>query len=156
MRCKEFGPPCEEKAPSGRYNKQHEPVLYLCDVAAGVRCELRHRKADGKLCCQQYLIPSGSMRIVDFSQGKPGFLGTQVLSVAEERSSGSRDAAYPLFSQTVAEIVRDEGYDGMVARGAQGKSGDHYRNIVIFDPWLDRRWITWLAPSTEPIVLDPL
>jgi len=149
-----MGPPCEEHAPSGRYNKEHEPVLYLCDAAAGVQCELRRRQSDGKLYCQEYLIPSGSMRIVDLAQGESDSLGTQVLEFAEQRT-GSGDPAYPLLSQAVAEIVREAEFDGMVVRGAQGQPEQHYRNIVIFDPWLNGRWGDWLAPATEPHTLDP-
>lgn len=153
---KNMGPPCKEQARSGRYNKEHDPVLYLCDSTAGVECELRHRKACGKLYCQEYLIPGGSIRIADLAQGEPDAFEAQALSIAEERRSESLEPAYPLFSQAIAEIVRSAEFGGLTARGAQGKPGSIYRNIVVFDPWRDERWVNWLAPAAEPLLLDPM
>jgi hypothetical protein len=150
-----MGPPCREQSAVGRYNREHEPVLYLCDSAAGIQRELRYRNPVGKLYCQKYLIPSGLMRIADLSGGEPDSLESQVLEHAEENGSGSSAPAYPAFSRFIGDLVRDAKYDGMVVRGAQGQPGQYYRNIVIFDPWLNERWVGWLAPATEPYTLDP-
>ena len=46
-----------------------------------------------------------------------------------------------LFTQVVARIVREAGFDGMVVPGVRGTTDFKYRNVVVFDA--TNRWAEW-------------
>jgi hypothetical protein len=81
---------------------------------------------------------------------------SQVFSIAEDCSVQGRGPDSYIFSQTVAEIVREAGFDGMVIPGTRGASGERYSNVVIFDPLQDERWRSWVKDGEQPYVLNSI
>jgi len=146
-----IGPPCRQQAAAGRYNKEGEPVLYLCDTEDGVKREFGVQKKRGRLFCQRFSIPISALRIADFRGGDPNSMTSQVFSIAEDCGVQGRGPDSYTFSQTVAEIVRQARFDGMVIPGVRGDRERHYCNVVIFDPWRDERWRSWVERSAASL-----
>lgn len=145
-----LGPP--QPGPSlrdGRYNTQEGVVLYLASTHEGVAREFKWNIGD--VWVQQYVIPGDELRVADFSPPacSDEFLNT-VFWWAE--TAGETGCPAPAaFSQTVAEIVRDE-FDGMLVPGIRGDDGHRYRNVIMFQPC--RSWRAWGIKDLKPILLS--
>jgi hypothetical protein len=153
--CGEMGPP-----PGGRYDGPRS--LYLCRSDYGVNRELKER--EGPLYIQRYCIPTDQLRLADFVQLEERSFINAVFKFCEDanllkRANPTTLHAYYksyLFSQTVARLVREAGFDGMVVRGVHGENVQdeqgqwcpkHYSNVVVFNPI---QWEKWLEPGAQP------
>lgn len=150
----QMGPPPLEFARSeGRYHKPGEAVLYLSDSEDGVRRELANWQSDGAQYLQRFRLPLGALRIADFSSAvvPSDHFVAQVFSKAEECKIAGRGPDSYLFSQTVAALVKEAGFDGMRIPGVRGEPGAHYNNVVVFQP--HPKWPDWLEPGSVPYVM---
>lgn len=143
---RDFGPPPEPFARQGRYNNQGQSVLYLATSPDGVRVECPTDSDDDGVLCREFLVDIGSLRIFDASsESLPDFL-----HIAWDEAERQELPEY-LFSRALAELVRRQGYDGMVVPGTRGCPSNRYRNIVFFNP--GRIWEHWISDSS-PLSLE--
>ena len=137
-----MGPPESHHVQSGgRYNRAGEVVLYLCDSEPGVLLEI----ARGEPCVyfvQEFLLTPASLRLADLASTANVNIVHSVLEFAESCAVPGRTGPETYeFSQYVAELVRSQGFDGMIVPGVLGGPRKEYRNVVIFSP--EGRWRAW-------------
>jgi len=137
-----MGPPAQA-GKEGRYNSASQVVLYLCDSEEGVRREFS-LKLGGKLFLQEYILPLGSLQLADFSVPDPNEFTSAVFDRAEISGEDSRIGRHDFeFSQLVADLVREGGFQGMLVPGVHGDSEFRYLNVVVFDPPAASGWRVW-------------
>ena len=134
----------------GRYNSVGVPCLYLIDNRDFLPNELN----SSHLLVQNYRVPmfdnkianisprnrslNNSLNIVfDFSER--GDTGT---GYAHERELLRKGKSRYLLSQLLATVFKRHDWDGLYIPGVHGNEGQHYHNIVIFDPAV-RKWESW-------------
>lgn len=135
-----MGPPTERRLP-GRYNREGQSVLYLAESDYGAVKEVAHNgRRPGYL--QEYVVEARELRLVDLSAAaKLSNFVHNVMDEAERCGPGDPTGPDPyLFSQVVADLVRETGFGGMRTPGLRGE-GRYYNNIVIFEP--GERWREW-------------
>jgi hypothetical protein len=146
----EMGPPPQDRRPAaGRYNRDGQPVLYLCDSEEGVRREWCTRHVTGVLYVQRYRLPLSELSIADFTNPPENFVAA-VFSKAERLNLDGRGKESYDFSQVVAELVSAH-FDGMRIPGVRGARPVLYSNVVLFRPYPD--WPKWLEPGSSPYPL---
>jgi len=115
-------------------------VLYLATTPEGVRLEIAGSGAPVFL--QVYRIDFGTLRIADLAATSV----TEFLKAAFDQAEMSMYANFGrpdyLFSQLLAELVSDAGYDGMLVPGVRGHHRCRYENLVLFRP---DGWQEWSA-----------
>ena len=137
-----MGPP-QQPGEEGRYNSSCRVALYLCDSDEGVRREFSLPPGQ-KLFLQEYILPLESLLIADFSHPDVSEFISAVFRMAEISGQDSpigRDDF--VFSQLVADLVRESGFEGMLVPGVRGDNELHYRNVVVFDPPAVSSWRCW-------------
>jgi hypothetical protein len=85
---------------------------------------------DGPLYIQRYCIPPDHLRLADFVQLEERSFLNAVFKFCEGanlpmRADPTTLYAYHksyLFSQTIARLVREAGFDGMIVRGVHGEN----------------------------------
>jgi hypothetical protein len=143
-----MGPPhSKPNLPGGRYNAPGESVLYLADSEYGVKKELANRAS--KILVQKFTIPISTLRIADLTVYDPRSLINAVMWHCELANS----EGYPsyIFSQTIAMILKEKGFDGAMAFGVRGDSQATYNNVFIFNP--GPRWENWVNLKMEPYLV---
>ncbi len=147
----DFGPPPGTVTVLGRYNHQGNPALYLSDSVEGVIRELNH-KNNRPVVIQEYLLPLDNLKIADFST--PGLANhINILFCNIERGDykgNGVDRDLHEHGAFIADIVRGHGFHGMRIPGVRGEPGQHYSNIVMFDPEPD--WKRWVNTVTLPLI----
>ena len=147
-----LGPPPPSYAGLGRYNHRDKPALYLSDSTCGVFRELNPSPGDdNQIVAQEYLLSLETLKIADFlSHGLPDFINILFSNIerGEYRGMGV-DQNLHKHGAFIADLVKDQGFDGMRVPGVRGEPGQHYSNIVMFDP--EPRWRNWLSPGVLPI-----
>jgi len=123
--------------------------LYLATSASGVVRELCSELPPVDLYCQNYRLPLGVLRVVDFSSPDLENFVHIAFDYAEYGlgSGGINDREYG-FSQVLAEIVEAAGYEGMIVPGVRGTPDDRYCNVVLFSA---ESWKEWV--EGEPFLL---
>jgi hypothetical protein len=136
---RDMGPP--KNAPSGgRYNLPGEVVLYLCDSQSGVLRELEPLNG-AVLFLQDYELDPLIVRIADFAGPQLSEFLKAVFDIAECSNVPGRPGLPDYtFSEVVACLVRQHGFDGMVVPGVRGVPNDQYCNVVVFNPQDWQRW----------------
>lgn len=133
----QMGPP--PNSPEGRYSAPSDDVLYLCDSARGVFAEL-DPNAEEKLFLQDYKLPTNSLHVGDFSSPAISDFIKGVFDAAEEEGRQDRSSSCP-FSQVVARLIIEAGFDCIMVPGVRGSGGNTYTNIVAFK--VGKRWKSW-------------
>ena len=136
-----MGPPPSAHAVSGRYNAAGTVALYLSTDEQGVRRELERAVGD-LLAIQRYRVDTDTLRILDATEaGISNFLHA-VFDHAEGCCIEGRGGPMTYhFSQNVARIAREAGFDGMLVPGVRGDSTTLYQNLSLFD--CGDRWRAW-------------
>ena len=144
-----LGPPPEPRlAGEGRYNKQGTVVLYLANEIHGIIAEIGDRFPDKPIYVQEFRLPP-HLRIANFSSPDLDPFVNSVFQLAEECMVSARNGPENYaFSQTVAAMVKDSGFDGMLVPGVRGKRGEWYSNVVLFNP--AGHWRSWAIRSVAP------
>jgi len=144
----QMGPPeYRSNNPDGRYNKENQAVLYLCDSEDGLKRERNNYCSSGNpVYVQRYAIPDG-LRIADFTAIPDDHFVTAVFEKAEECNVSGRGPDNYIFSQHISAIV-SEHFDGMIVPGVRGEPGAHYSNMILFQPHPD--WRKWVDRSSFP------
>lgn len=139
---RDMGPPKADVALEGRYNPTGNPALYLCDSEEGVRRELRDLSRSEIVCLQEYRLDAQLLRLADLASPTLDEFVRAVLDIAEScRVEGRRGPSTYAFSQVVASLVAEAGFQGMLVPGVRGDPDFHYRNVVVFTPAED--WVGW-------------
>jgi hypothetical protein len=128
----EMGPPPAAMAKSQRYSRAGHPVLYLCDCPVGVRSEL-YLHASSAIAIQRFSLSLDRLRVADLASPTIDNYLRSVFDFAEVRDPSSIGLNGFLFSQTLASLVSEAGFSGMLVPGVRGEPGKRYRNIVVFD-----------------------
>lgn len=151
----DFGPPPETVATLGRYNHRGKPALYLSDSIEGVIREL-NSKPSRQIASQEYLLPLDDLKIADFSaSGLPNFINILFCNIERGEYKGNGvDRILHEHGAYIADIVKEDGFHGMRVPGVGGEPGQHYSNIVIFDP--EPNWKDWVNTSILPIIIPDL
>lgn len=137
---RQMGPPtsCGQ---GSRYAASGVGVLYLCDSIGGVHRELNPGEGT-KIFLQEYMLRSSGLRLGDLAASDLTEFVKAVFDVAENSAVEGRVGPTTfLFTQVVARIVREAGFDGMVVPGVRGTTDFKYRNVVVFDA--KNRWAEW-------------
>jgi len=143
----DMGPPPAVVAREGRYNKDHESVLYLSESEVAVLEE--PIAGDGPLWIQRFVVRTDQLLIADFSSLRTDDFVSKVFWFAE--LAGNSDVAVRiLFSQLVASLVAQQ-FDGMRVPGVRGSKDLHYSNVVIFRA--ESRWRRWLDADCPPYAI---
>ena len=140
-------PPSKPTIPGGRYNTPGESVLYLADSEYGVKRELAGRAS--KILVQEFTIPISTLSIADLTVYDTRSIINAVMWHCELANS----EGYPsfVFSQTIAMILKEKGFDGAMAFGVRGDSQETYNNIFIFNPV--PRWKNWVNLRMDPYLV---
>jgi hypothetical protein len=125
-----------------RYNVAGEIVFYLSDSADGVAAELRERK--GPKWIQEFDVLLDTLNIAECVKLDDQHFVNAAFFYAERVKRFEPATTYD-FSQRVAQLVRERGFDGMVVRGALGE----YQNVIIFEP--AARWKPWVVTAPRPL-----
>jgi len=137
----DMGPP--QTPHENRYNSPSQTVLYLCDSRLGVNMELCP-EGRCRLLLQEYILPLISLKLADFSNPDLSEFVDAAFDMAESsRVSGRAGRADFLFSQLLADLVREAGFHGMLVPGVRGDPERRYLNVVVFDPPTSRDWRLW-------------
>jgi hypothetical protein len=140
---KQMGPPCPGGQPPGRYNSAlGDNVLYLADSKEGVLAELKPKSGE-RTFFQWYRIPATSLQIGDFASSELSDFMTAVFDYAENEGrccDEKKNSEWP-FSQALAKLIRQSGFDGIIVPGVRGSADRKYKNINVFAP--GARWRTW-------------
>lgn len=137
--------PLPERAKEGRANPKGIPVLYLSTRKKTAMSEVRPWL--GSLVSCAHFTTARDLKIVDFSvHHDSGFdlyfsepdasereeaVWRQIDRAFSEPMTVADDIADYVPTQVIAELFRNEGYDGIAYKSAFGKKG---YNIVLFDP----------------------
>jgi hypothetical protein len=137
---RDMGPPPRNVAQGGRYAAPDMVVLYLCDSPAAVVMELALPAGVGPFL-QDYVV-GASVRLADFTDARLREFIKAVFDMSENSMVAGRvgPTGYG-FSQVVAEIVREAGFEGMIVPGVRGHKEFQYRNVVVFEPGTN--WVDW-------------
>jgi hypothetical protein len=137
---RDMGPPPRGAAQGSRYAAPGIIVLYLCDSTEGVIKELPVPAGRG-LFFQDYELAT-SIRLADFTDPQLSEFLKAVFDMAENSMVDGRVGPIGYgFSQVVAEIVREAGFEGMIVPGVRGHKDLRYRNVVVFEP--GDNWLAW-------------
>jgi hypothetical protein len=131
---RDMGPP-PTAVRDNRYNRKGDFAFYLCDSDDGV---FREITSAGKMFLQSYDLPCDKLRIADFCDDRLTDFLKAVFDLAEARGFPERGGGDDLsFPQAVAQLVREENFDGMLVPGVRGEKGNYYQNVVILikHPW---------------------
>lgn len=140
----DMGPPPPGAPSAGRYNKQGESVLYLCETEQGVMRE--PIDGTGPLWLQRFLLPTGALEIADLRPGRADEFVDQVFWFAEHAGEAPNQCSLE-FSQRIAELVADR-FDAMMIPGVRGDESHRYTNIVVLRRVSE--WMSWLYPESLP------
>ena len=138
--------PLQDRATEGRANPKGIRVLYLSTRRKTAMSEVRPWL--GSLVSCAHFKTTRPLRIVDFSvRHDSGFVWwyvdepdetkretavwTQIDQAFSEPTTVADDTADYVPTQVIAELFKNEGYDGIAYKSAFGKKG---YNIVLFDP----------------------
>lgn len=136
-----MGPPPEPR--ENRYNSRSQGALYLCDSEEGVRRELCP-EGEGQLALQDYVLPLDSLRLADFAASGLSELLSAAFDMAESSLVPGRVGRGDfLFSQVLADLVRESRFQGMLVPGVRGDREHRYLNVVVFDPPAGHDWPLW-------------
>lgn len=137
-----MGPPPTPQ--DSRYSSDGQVALYLCNSEAGVHKELCPRDGECRIFLQEYILPLTPLRFADFA----GPDLSEFVSAAFDMAEGSHVCGRVgrgdfLFSQLLADLVRESEFQGMLVPGVRGDKACQYLNIVVFDPPAGRDWRLW-------------
>ena len=137
--------PLQDRATEGRANPKGIPVLYLSTRKKTAMSEVRPWL--GSLVSCAHFSTTRDLTIVDFSvRHGSGFMlyfsepdapkreeavWTQIDRAFSKPTTTGDDTADYVPTQVIAELFKNEGYDGIAYKSAFGKKG---YNIVLFDP----------------------
>ena len=137
--------PLPGRATEGRANPKGIPVLYLSTRKKTAMSEVRPWL--GSLVSCAHFTTTRDLKIVDFSiHHDSGFvlyfsepdaskreeaIWRQIDRAFSEPTMAADDTADYVPTQVIAELFRNEGYDGIAYKSAFGKKG---YNVVLFDP----------------------
>ena len=133
------------RATEGRANPKGIPVLYLSSRKKTAMSEVRPWL--GSLVSCAHFRTARALRLVDFSVNhrssyklyfsepdapkREEAVRTQIDRAFSEPTTSGDDTADYVPTQVIAELFKNEGYDGIAYKSAFGKNG---YNIVLFDP----------------------
>lgn len=148
LQSNQIGPspsPCD-----GRYNRRGEKCLYLIDTIDFLYQELNSTS----ILIQKFNIPVSSLKIADLSPRNTS-LDNSLALVFDMAESGRTSSGYcfekelqnrgkskNLVSQLLSSYFKKCSWDGLYIPGVHGGLGQHYHNLVIFGPAVDK-WQTW-------------
>ncbi len=148
LRSSQIGP---SPSPSdGRYNAVGEKCIYLIDTIDFLYQEL----SSLSILVQKFNIPIDTMKIADLSPNNKSIHNSLALAFAMAESgmtsSGyrfeeqlqARSKSKYLISQLLSSYFKNNEWDGLYIPGVHGNVGDHYHNLVIFEPIVDK-WEDW-------------
>ena len=137
--------PLPDRATEGRANPKGIPVLYLSTRKKTAMSEVRPWLGSRVSCAR--FETTRDLKIVDFSvHHGSGFVfyfsepdaskreeavWRQIDRAFSEPTTAADDTADYVPTQVIAELFRNEGYDGIAYKSAFGKKG---YNVVLFDP----------------------
>ena len=137
--------PLQDRATEGRANPKGIPVLYLSTRKKTAMSEVRPWLSSLVSCA--HLSTTRDLKIVDFSvyhrsslmlylreppaPEREAAVWRQIDRAFSEPTTTSDDTADYVPTQVIAELFKNEGYDGIAYKSAFGKKG---YNIVLFDP----------------------
>ncbi len=137
--------PLPDRATEGRANPKGIPVLYLSTRKKTAMSEVRPWLGSLVSCAR--FQTTRDLKIVDFSvHHGSGFMfyfsepdaskreeavWRQIDRAFSEPTTAADDTADYVPTQVIAELFRNEGYDGIAYKSAFGKKG---YNVVLFDP----------------------
>jgi hypothetical protein len=147
-------PPKPEYVKEGRYNTERNPALYACDCKEGVQRELRDPD-EGPIAMLEFRIPTAKLRVADMTSANLSEFVHAAMKFAEDcRVEGRSSPMSYDFSQTIAHLVKDAGFDGMRVPGVKGDGGFRYQNIVIWTLTACEEWAQH-ENGFHPLALDP-
>jgi hypothetical protein len=125
-----MGPPKpEDVSQCGRYNRVHQPVLYLADSIEGVKLEMPAAEY-----FQEYRLDLRSLKLADLAtKDVPNLIGAAFLWAESSKVDGRPGRPDYAFSVMLAEFVRSAGFDGMVVRGVRGSEQGLAESMRQFD-----------------------
>lgn len=126
-------------------------ALYLADSELAVHRELRPA-SNKDLYLIRFFVPS-TLNIVDLSDTIAGEFLNEAIARAEACKVPNRGAENYDFSQFLAGLIVDAGFDGLRSRGVQGDGTHHYKNVTILKQLDD--WESWLEPGCMPVLFAP-
>ena len=137
--------PLQDRAAEGRANSKGIPVLYLSTHRKTAMSEVRPWL--GSLVSCAHFKTTRALKIVDFSvyhhsrstlylsepdhSKREEAVWTQIDRAFSEPTTPADNAADYVPTQVIAELIKNEGFDGIAYKSAFGKKG---YNIVLFDP----------------------
>lgn len=148
LQSNQIGPspsPCD-----GRYNQEGENCLYLIDTIDFLYQELNSTS----ILVQKFNIPIRSLKIADLSPDNTSLDNSLALAfdMAEsgrtssgycfEKELQNRGKSKNLVSQLLSSYFKKSSWDGLYIPGVHGGLGQHYHNLVILGPAVDK-WQTW-------------
>lgn len=124
---------------------------YLCETpetGEGVLREFAHSRPGREGWCRS----SRSRRTRSADCATDPSLTWACFHVAEQANvEGRGPQGDHTFSQLIAQLVADAGFEGMRVAGERGSDGVWYANLVLFDP--ADRWTDWVRADVLPHVI---
>ena len=137
--------PLQDRATEGRANPKGIPVLYLSTRKKTAMSEVRPWLGSFVSCA--HFSTTRDLKIVDFSvhhrssrmlyfrepaaPEREAAVWREIDRAFSEPTTAGDDTADYVPTQVIAELFKNEGYDGIAYRSAFGKKG---YNVVLFDP----------------------
>lgn len=141
-----------------RYSKKGENALYLIDKKDFELISKEINLEKDKLLLQKYKIPIDDIKIADISSCNKN-INNSILIIFDICETGNISSKIKinkkfkeiglseyLFSQKIAGIFKEFGWDGLYIPGVHGSINNHYHNLCIFSPKCNN-WENW---TSEP------
>lgn len=136
----------------GRYDRPGRPALYLSETREGVLRELAHWRPGREVVVQEFAVPAHALRIADCASDPiPDFIGACFHFAEQATVEGRGPQGDYTFSQLIAQLVAEAGFEGMRVPGVRGGDGIWYANLVLFDS--ADRWTDWVLADVPPYVI---
>lgn len=147
-----IGPAPKKYITDNRYNSKKESCLYLIDNNKFIKEEI----CEENWLEQKYEIPVADYKIADLSvnNGEINNILELAISMSERGRTNSgynieselqkRGKSKYLYSQLLAKLFKEYGWEGFYIAGVHGNKEEHYNNLVIFTSIIGN-WQNWVS-----------